>query len=65
VLTAKELSHLEDFLTMQQTWIKTLYFFANQVEDQKVKQILQDMAQRNQSQFQAIAKNLNAGATLH
>lgn len=64
MLSNKELLHLEDLLTMEQTWIKMLYNFANQLQDQQAKQVLQQIAERNLTQFQALAKNLNAGQTL-
>lgn len=64
MLSAKELMHMEDLLTMEQTWIKSLYSFANELQDPNAKQVLQQIAEKNQNHFQAIAKNLNAGQTL-
>jgi hypothetical protein len=64
VLSAKELMHLEDFLTMEQTCAKTLTYFSNQLQDNQGKQLLQQMAQRNQQNFQTISKHLNSGQNL-
>lgn len=64
VLSAKELMHLEDFLTIEQSCVKSLNFFANQTQDSQAKQLLQQMAQKNQQNFQNISKHLNAGQNL-
>ncbi len=64
MLSAKELMHLEDFLTMEQTCAKTLNYFSNQLQDNQGKQLLQQMAQRNQQSFQTISKHLNSGQNL-
>lgn len=64
MLSAKELMHLEDFLTMEQSCTKTLNHFANQLQDNQAKQLLQQMAQRNQQNFQTISKHLNSGQNL-
>lgn len=64
MLSAKELMHLEDFLTMEQSCAKTLNFFANQLQDNQAKQLLQQMAQRNQQNFQTVSKHLNSGQNL-
>ena len=64
VLTAKELLQVEDFLTMEQTCVKTYNHFANELNDSQAKQMLQQMAQKNQQNFQTISKHLNAGQNL-
>ncbi|MDT8902959.1 ferritin-like domain-containing protein [Anaeroselena agilis] len=64
MLTAKELMQLEDFLTMEQTCAKTLNYFANQLQDSQGKQLLQQMAQRDQQNFQTISKHLASGQNL-
>ncbi|MBP2654003.1 MAG: hypothetical protein H6Q73_1572 [Firmicutes bacterium] len=64
MLTAKELLQLEDFLTMEQTCAKTLNHFANELNDSQGKQMLQQMAQKSQQNFQTISKHLNAGQNL-
>jgi rubrerythrin len=64
MLSAKELIQLEDFLTMEQTNIKTLNQFANQVQDSQSKQLFQQMAQKNQQHVQTISKHLTAGQSL-
>ncbi|VBB05949.1 Hypothetical protein LUCI_1160 [Lucifera butyrica] len=64
MLTAKELLQLEDFLTMEQTSVKTLNFLANTIQDNQGKQLFQQMAQKNQQHFQTMNKHLNAGQTL-
>ncbi len=56
--------HLEDFLTMEQTCAKTLNHFSGQLQDNQGKQLLQQMAQRNQQNFQTVSKHLNAGQNL-
>jgi len=56
VLSAKELMHLEDFLTIEQSCVKSLNFFANQTQDSQAK--------KNQQNFQNISKHLNAGQNL-
>lgn len=64
MLSAKELMHLEDFLTMEQSCSKTFNHFANQLQDSQAKQLLQQMAQRNQQNFQTISKHLSSGQNL-
>jgi rubrerythrin len=64
MLSAKELMQLEDFLTMEQSNIKTLNQFANQLQDSQSKQLFQQMAQKNQQHVQTISKHLTAGQTL-
>lgn len=64
MLTAKELMQLEDFLTMQECYGKTLEHFANEVQDQQGKQFFQQTAQKCRQNFQSISKHLNSGQTL-
>lgn len=64
MLSAKELMQLEDFLTVEQSCAKTLNYFSNQLQDTQGKQLLQQMAQRNQQNFQTVSKHLNAGQNL-
>lgn len=64
MLSAKELLQLEDFLTMEQTCVKTLNHFANELQDNQAKQLLQQAAQKNQQNFQTISKHLSAGQKL-
>ncbi|MBP2645241.1 MAG: hypothetical protein H6Q75_681 [Firmicutes bacterium] len=64
MLSAKELLHLEDFLNAEQTCVKTLEFFANQTNDSQAKQMFQQMAQKNQQNYQTISRHLNAGQNL-
>jgi len=49
---------------MEQSCTKTLNHFANQLQDNQAKQLLQQMAQRNQQNFQTISKHLNSGQNL-
>ncbi|SHI92544.1 ferritin family protein [Propionispora hippei] len=64
MLSQKELMQIEDFLGMEQTSVKMLNYFATNVQDNQVKQLFQQMAQKNQQHFQTISKHLNAGQTL-
>ncbi|MDR3588083.1 MAG: ferritin-like domain-containing protein [Negativicutes bacterium] len=64
MLSAKELMQLEDFLTIEQSCIKALNFLANQTQDSQAKQLLQQMAQKNQQHFQTISKHLSAGQNI-
>ena len=64
MMSAKELMQLEDFLTIEQSCVKTLNFFANQLQDTQAKQLLQQIAQKNQQNFQTISKHLNSGQNL-
>ena len=64
MLSSKELMHLEDFLSMEQTSVKMLGYFANSAQDGQTKQLLQQMAQKNQQNFQNVSKHLNAGQNL-
>lgn len=49
---------------MEQSCTKALNYFANQLQDNQAKQLLQQMAQRNQQNFQTISKHLNSGQNL-
>jgi hypothetical protein len=64
MLSAKELMQLEDFLTMEQACVKTLNHFANELQDSQAKQMLQQMAQKNQQNFQTASKHLSSGQNL-
>lgn len=64
MISEKELMHLEDFLNMEQTYVKTLNHFANSIQDNQSKQLFQEMANKNQQNFDSICKHLNAGKTL-
>jgi ferritin-like metal-binding protein YciE len=64
MLSDKELMHLEDFLEMEQTYVKTLNHLTNTIQDNQCKQIFQQMAQKNQQNFQNISKHLSASQTL-
>lgn len=63
-LSDKELMHLEDFLTIEQSSVKTLNHLANMTQDQQLKQTLQQMAQKCQQDWQMMSKHLNAGQTM-
>lgn len=64
VISEKELMHLEDFLNMEQTYVKTLNYFSNSIQDNQTKQLFQQMASKNQQNFDVISKHLNAGKSL-
>lgn len=64
MLSSKELMHLEDFLSMEQTCAKTMNYFASNVQDTQIKQVFQQIAQKNQQHFQTMSKHLNAGQNL-
>ncbi|WP_371364063.1 hypothetical protein SRRS_49410 [Sporomusa rhizae] len=64
MLSSKELMHLEDFLSMEQTCAKTMNYFASNVQDTQIKQVFQQIAQKNQQNFQTMSKHLNAGQNL-
>lgn len=64
MLSSKELMHLEDFLSMEQTCAKTMNYFASNVQDTQIKQVFQQIAQKNQQNFQTMSKHLNAGQKL-
>lgn len=58
-LTAKELMHLEDYLTLEKSCEKTLNFYANQIQDQQTKIMLQQMTQKSQGNFQRMIKHVS------
>ncbi|BBB90241.1 MAG TPA: ferritin-like domain-containing protein [Methylomusa anaerophila] len=64
MLSSKELLHLEDFLGMEQTCVKTMSFFANSVQDSQCKQLFQQLSQKGQQHMQTMSKHLNAGQSL-
>ncbi len=64
MLSSKELMHLEDFLGMEQTCANTMNYFAGNVQDTQIKQVFQQIAQKNQQHFQTMSKHLNAGQNL-
>ena len=64
MLTSKELMHLEDVLTMEQSCVKTLNQFANMTQDNQAKQVLQQLVQKNQQHLQTLKGHLSAGQTL-
>ena len=64
MLTSKELMHLEDFLTMEQSCVKVMNHFATSIQDNQEKQLLQQIAQKSQQNFQNMKKHLSAGQTL-
>jgi rubrerythrin len=64
MLTSKELMQLEDVLTMEESCTKVCSQFANMTQDSQAKQVLQQLAQKNQQHFQTLKKHLNAGQTL-
>lgn len=64
MLSDKELLHMEDYLDMGQTCVKTMNYFAANIKDAQAKQIFQQIAQKSQQHFQTISKYLNTGQTL-
>lgn len=56
--------HLEDVLGMEQNSVKSMNYFASQIQCQQSKQLFQQIAQKNQQHFQTFGKHLNAGQTL-
>ena len=64
MLTSKELMQLDDILGMEQTAVNALNNFANAIQCNQSKQLLQQMAQKNQQHFQMLSKHLSAGQTL-
>jgi hypothetical protein len=46
-------------LTIEKTCEKNLNFYANQIQDQQTKSMLQQMAQKSQGNFQRIVKHLS------
>jgi len=64
MLTQRELMHLEDFLSTEQSCVITMNHLANTVQDNQCKQLFQQFAQKGQQHFQTISKHLNAGQNL-
>lgn len=64
MLTAKELMHLEDFLGMEQSCGNLMNHFASSMQDTQGKQLLQQIGQKSQQNFQNMKKHLGAGPTL-
>lgn len=57
--TAKELMHLEDYLALEKSREKTLTFYAEQIQDQQIKTMLQQMTQKSQGNFQRMVKHVS------
>ena len=64
MLTSKELLHLEDFLGMEQNGAKALNHFATMCQDSQTQQMLQQMSQKCQQNFQTVSRHLSAGQNL-
>lgn len=64
MLSDKELMQLDDFLTMEQGFIKSMYYLANHIKDAQTKQLFQQVANKTQQDFNTISKHLSAGKTL-
>lgn len=64
MLTSKELMHLEDFLGIEQTSAKALNHFAGMVQDGQTQQMLQQMAQKCQQNFQTVYRHLSSSQKL-
>ena len=64
MLTAKELMHLEDFLGMEQCCGNLMNHFSSSMQDTQGKQLLQQIGQKSQQNFQNMKKHLGAGQTL-
>jgi hypothetical protein len=58
-ITAKELMHLEDYLTMEQTCGQNLSLYANQVQDEQSKTMLQQMVQKSQGNYQRLIQRIS------
>jgi hypothetical protein len=56
--------HLEDFLGMEQSSVKAFNQFASMSQDAQTKQMLQQMSQKCQQNFQTVSRHLNAGQNL-
>lgn len=54
-LTAKELMHLADYLALEKGCAKSLQFYGGQSQDQQLKTMLAQMAQKSQANFQRMA----------
>jgi ferritin-like metal-binding protein YciE len=64
MLTSKEVMQLEDFLGMEQSFVKSLNHLASTIQCNQTKQLFQQMAQKNQQHFQTLSKHLNVSQTL-
>lgn len=64
MISDKELMQLEDFLTMEQGFIKSMYYIANNIQDMQTKQLFQKVASKTQQNFDLVSKHLSAGKTL-
>lgn len=64
MLSSKELMHLEDVLNMEQCCVKTFSQLANMTQDSQAKQVLQQLAQKNQQNFQTLKQHLSGGQNL-
>jgi rubrerythrin len=64
MLSSKEVMQLEDILGFEQNAVNTLNFLAKNIQDNQSKQLLQQLAQKNQQHFQNLCKHLNAGQNL-
>lgn len=60
MLSSKEVMQLEDILGMEQTTVHALNNFASTIQCSQSKQLLQQLAQKNQQHFQTLSKHLNA-----
>lgn len=64
MLSTKELMQLEDFLTMEDTCVKVMNHFSSSMQDTQGKQLLQQISQKSQQNFQNMKKHLGTGQTL-
>ncbi|MGI6092747.1 MAG: ferritin-like domain-containing protein [Negativicutes bacterium] len=64
MLSDKELTQLEDFLTKEQAFIKSMYYIAHNIEDTQTKQLFQKVASKAQQDFDVMSKHLSAGKSL-
>ncbi|MDU2063222.1 MAG: ferritin-like domain-containing protein [Sporomusaceae bacterium] len=64
MMTSKELMHVEDFLSMTQTSAKTFQHLASEMQDSSGKQLLQQLAQKQQQHTQTIGKHLSNAQSL-
>lgn len=64
MLSDKELMQLEDFLNMEQSFIKSMYYIANNIQDNQTKQLFQQVASKTQQDFDTASKHLTAGKSL-
>lgn len=63
-MTSKELMHVEDFLSMTQNCAKTFQHLASEMQDSSAKQMLQQLAQKQQQHVQTISKHLTNAQSL-